>query len=761
MRECPWAERFSREVNGVRKRKVSLPYAGLNRFRFEGFSLSLSAPPANVYETLAVKRSQIKARSVKKKRLSGIVWPSSGAAREALKSRRKTSEIARASAKMLAPKCRPPKLREGMTKSPSDNPVSRISARAWAAAVFAAAVLVFAGTLFYPFRHDDLTVIGQNPIVQESGRSLEVFTNDYWAMRAGDSQRDRLYRPITILSFVINHVLGGNAPVGYRAVNILLHGLASVLLLWMGLRLGLRESEAGAVALLFAVHPVHTEAVNAVVARADLLVAVGVFTGLGLLAGRVLPKIRSGESSPEDGKKRGGKKRSKKAAETSRGSGGWSWALGALCALALLSKEIGIALILCAALWWVWGRIAGTGGFREDRQALGQAFLSLGIVLLAYLAMRYAALGTWMRPGIPSILDNPLAQEAFGWRQLGAIGVLGRYFRLLVWPWPLTIDYSFDQLALLGSGATIWIFAGAGLSLIWAGAAWRWRSSRPEVAFGLALFIAAFFPVSNFAVRIGTVMAERLMYLPSAGFLLALVPPAVRLLERRNTKALLGVVAVMAFLFGGMSWMRNKEWSSFSSLWESAARVSPRSARALRLYGQSLYRTGKFREAVPPLERAVRILPLYDEAWVDLGIAQMQSRQEEKAEVSLRKALELNPAIPEVHLSLGVLYVGTGRPEKARFHLDRAISLNPRLIEARFNLGTLQLKAGDHAAAARQFRAALAVDPRRGDIHHNLAIALFVGGNRNAARRHALEATRLGIRLPPEMAESLGLVPGR
>ncbi len=200
-----------------------------------------------------------------------------------------------------------------MTKAGSDHQPFRISARVWAAAVFAAAVLVFSGTLFYPFRHDDITVIGRNPAVQKSGRSLEAFTSDYWAMRTGDSKRDRLYRPITVISFAMNHALGGNAPAGYRAVNILLHGLASVLLLWLGLRLGLREAEAGAVSLLFAVHPIHTEAVNAVVGRADLLVAIGVFAGLGLLIGQILQPIRAGTSASPDEKPRGGKRRSEKA----------------------------------------------------------------------------------------------------------------------------------------------------------------------------------------------------------------------------------------------------------------------------------------------------------------------------------------------------------------------------------------------------------------------------------------------------------------
>ena len=93
----------------------------------------------------------------------------------------------------------------------------------WPAAVFLAACLPFAETLSHPFVHDDLTVIGANALVQERGRALETFRTDYWAMRKADSKRDRLYRPLVTLSLAFNHALGGNAPEGYRALNILLH----------------------------------------------------------------------------------------------------------------------------------------------------------------------------------------------------------------------------------------------------------------------------------------------------------------------------------------------------------------------------------------------------------------------------------------------------------------------------------------------------------------------------------------------------------
>ena len=642
-----------------------------------------------------------------------------------------------------------------MNRSKRENARPPGPAWGWPAAILLAAILAsglmavrgqgLTGTLSNPFLHDDLTVIGMNPAVQAKGRALEAFTTDYWAMRRGDRRRDRLYRPLVTLSLALNRSAGGNAPAGYRAVNIALHAIASLLLFWLALRFGLGSSAAGAVGILFALHPVHTEPVNAVVGRADLLAAIGVFGGMGLLVGGALPGLAaSGKKKIEGGK-----------------TDGLSCPVGAglLFALALLSKEIGVALLLWAGLWWLWCRGPREETFEGRTGALLKAAAALGAVLGAYLLLRYVALGMWVRPVPPTALDNPLAHAALGGRMLGALGVLGRYFGLIIWPWPLSIDYSYAQVMPAGAETALWALQGVALLLLWTGAAWRYRADSPGLAFGLTLFLAAYLPVSNLLIPIGTVMAERLLYLPLAGFLIAVIPQAGSFLSRRAGRAPAVLLTLAGILFAGLSFARNGEWSTPLRFWESAAKSSPRSARALRLYGQSLYAAGSFREAIPPLERATRIYPRYDPAWVDLGIAQMQSRREKEAEVSLRRALKLNPDSPEGQLSLGVLMVGTGRPEKGRPHLEKAIALNPNLVEARFNLGTLYMKAGESAKAIRHFQAALSVDPRRAEVHHNLAIAHMVEGDRARARRHAREAERLGMRLRPGLAKALGLEP--
>ena len=604
----------------------------------------------------------------------------------------------------------------------------------WACAIAGAAFFIFAGTFSNPFLHDDIAIIGENPLVRESGRLLEAFQHDYWAVLETNEARDRLYRPLTIASFALNHAAGGLNPLGYRIVNALFHAFACLALFLLCARFGLSRGAAGAVSLLFALHPVHTEAVNAVVARADLMAAVGVFAGLGLLMGVALPWAKPDEE---------------KESEKKENDGGVSYRgvfmpLGltcALCLFAFLSKEIGVALLFSALLWWLWGRYVLGETERPPLKHTLIAICALGLVLIIYVGMRYAALGMLARPYPPSKLDNVLALMPVGGRILGAIGVLGRYFKLLVWPWPLSMDYSFAQIPVEGAEAALWMAVGALGLLVWGYAAWRFRKDMPWVAFGLVVFLGAYLPVSNLLIPMGTIMAERVLYIPSAGFLITLVPTAGVWLSRRDWRFGAALLIGVCLLFGVLTLKRNHEWGDALRFWRRTAEVSPKSARALRVFGQALIDRNKFREAVAPLRKSVEIYPVYDFAWVDLGIAQMQSGEAAAAETSLKRALRLNDENAEAHLALGVLYMGAGRGDLARPHFERAIGLKPTLVEARFNLGTLYLKAGLRRLAIAQFEggAEARAGPRRRTSQYGAGL---VSGGRSRRRAKTRERGR-------------------
>lgn len=626
----------------------------------------------------------------------------------------------------------------------------------WAGLAAATGVALFIGTLSNPFIRDDATLILRNPLVQQPGRALEVFTTGYWApfYLLGEAH-DLLYRPLTIFSFVLNHAAGGNAPEGYRAVNLFLHALTSVGVFWLGRRFGLGQAASGAAAVLFAAHPIHTEVVNDMVGRADLMATVGVLGGMALLLGGALPGMAPIPSSPG----RGGAKAvpPRAPAETPRVP-----VLGAstLFLLALMAKEVGAALLGWAVLWWAWCRWGREKGGAPAGRPFAVALSGMGGALAIYLAIRYAALGMLVRSVPPEKLANPLAHVGAGERMVGALGVLGRYFRLLVWPWPLSVDYSYAQV-LPGGGATLgWVAVGTVLLLLWGWSAWRWRAESPWIAFGLVVFLAGYLPVSNLAVPIGTVMAERFLFVPSAGFLIAAVPSAGALAARwRGAGPVL--LATAAVAFAGMTWLRNQDWSDGLLLWRRAAEVSPWSAQALRNYGQHLYLRGQPEESLGYLKRSADIYPGHFPVWLDLGNAQVRLGRFSEAEASFQRGLQVRPNAAPLHLGLAGLYEKMALPDKALFHLERVVNLDPGSGLARVALGNLYVKVDKPGLAADQYEAALRIVPGRGEIHHNLAIALFMTGRRPEGLAHAREAERLGIKLLPGLVEELRKADGR
>ncbi|TPW17836.1 MAG: hypothetical protein FD129_214, partial [bacterium] len=140
----------------------------------------------------------------------------------------------------------------------------------WLLLVGFTAFLVYVTTLGNGFAYDDGVIIEESPLVTEPARMGEVFTTPYWGSKAGGG----LYRPVATLSYALNHRVHGLKPFGYHLVNVLLHAAVSVLLTLLALQY-LPLAAAGLAGLIFAVHPIHTEAVANVVGRAELLSAVG------------------------------------------------------------------------------------------------------------------------------------------------------------------------------------------------------------------------------------------------------------------------------------------------------------------------------------------------------------------------------------------------------------------------------------------------------------------------------------------------------
>lgn len=398
---------------------------------------------------------------------------------------------------------------------------------------------------------DNSAIIGADPRITVASMPaiVGIFKEDYWWPTAVSG----LYRPLTTLSYWFNYTVLGNgtSPFGYHVVNFALHA-ANIILLWrLALYLGATAAVALGAAALFAVHPLGTEAVTNIVGRADLFATLGVLaTSLMWLRG-------------ED-------------AKSGRAALGWRIGAGLTAFVAVFTKETGVLAAGTIGLLLVW-RYGWRKGvvryFTRDLPIVAPAIIAI-IVVRVIVNQRF--------PGYEhGYTVNPLAYVDIGTATMTAIAILGRYVGLFFWPGTLSCDYSYSQIPLFGSdaGATIWAvitllaFAGATFWL------WRRRAVLPLVGGGLLWAAVMILPTSNLFVKVGTIMAERFLYLPMTGLAVAAVAGLLALAERYAVRP-----ATVRWLAAGVlcvltvrTLVRNADWKDEFSLWTSAAKASSNS----------------------------------------------------------------------------------------------------------------------------------------------------------------------------------------
>jgi tetratricopeptide (TPR) repeat protein len=525
----------------------------------------------------------------------------------------------------------------------------------------------------------------------------EILTGDYWHTRSVSG----LYRPLTTFSYLLNYALLGNGPrrAGYHAINLALH-LANVALVYaLGMFVFGEIDLAWALAALWGVHPLLTESVTNVVGRADLLMACGVLTGL-------LCYVRS-------------------ASQSGRAKAAWLAAMVAAQTVGLFSKES--AAVLPAMLLLYDLTFGKFGGWRRR----APAYAALLLPFAAYFSLRSAA-----HTHLEIIfLQNPLASAGFWTARLTAIKVIGKLAWLFVWPVQLSADYSFNAVPLFGWRLD-WEDAKAllALALCLAGAlaAAGWRRSHRTASFFIGFFLVAIAPTANLVILIGSIMAERFLYLGSIG-LAGCAVAALRLLGRRMSRRGLtarqvvwSATGLICLACAARTYARNLDWRDGRSLWTSAVEVSPAATLAHNNLGQVLMAMGRLPDAIAEFQAALRILPGYPDARFNLGLALMKSGRLSGAMAEFQETLREEPGYVNAHIDLGIALAQI--PERvpdAMAEFQAAIRLRPDSAEAHDRLGTLLAEdLGRGPEAIAEYRAALQADPDYAPAHNNLGSVL-------------------------------------
>jgi len=558
----------------------------------------------------------------------------------------------------------------------------------------ALAASLYVGSLGNEFTFDDAYIIAGNPMVTGRAPLSSVFTSHYWA---GTDAGGDLYRPLTIASYRLNRALFGPAPWSFHLVNLLLHGLATALLLILLERITGSLETAAPAAILFAAHPIHVEAVASAVGRAELMAAIFLLSAW-ILRDRALPSAL-------------------------------------FFAGALLSKESAVALPALMLLE-DWLRPASRRGWR--------AYAIPSAVVVLWLGVRLAVLTNGA-----TIHGGPFDGVPAFHRILTALSVMGRCLALLFWPAHLSADYSRYQIPVVTSPLDPGFLAGAAATSLCLAAAWFARRRFPAIAAGTVLCFVALAPISNLLFGIGVVMAERLLYLPSAGFCLAVAGVIACLVRAAGARRLVAAGSMAATLLavplGVRAWLRCGDWRDEITLFEATARSSPRSSMAHFGLGAGYQDAGRLAEAEAEYRLALAIDPDNVEAGYNLATLLERLDRIDEAMDRYREVLRLLPVHRRAHNNLGILYRKSSRDAEAEAEFREAIVSGAETADPYFHLATLLEFQGRSDEAVQSYRDGLVVDPDDVQVLNNLGRSLL------AARRpiEAIEVLERAVTLKP------------
>jgi tetratricopeptide (TPR) repeat protein len=482
------------------------------------------------------------------------------------------------------------------------------------------AVLVYANSLANGFAYDDVWIIQHRDLVHGFGRLPELLTTDYWPDRFGSG----LFRPLTLLTFAIDWWLWGGDPFGFHLVNILLHAAVAAVLTALLLRL-FPWWAALAGGAVFAVHPVHTEAVANVVGRAELLTAFFMISACLIYFARLGREDRLGRARTA--------------------------AIAVLYVLAMLSKELGVVLPALLLVLDVPKLARGDAGqLRAYARSRAPLILTLAAVLLTYLGARWLVLGA----PVESVPDRVFIPDAsIATRFFTMTRVWPRYFHLLFFPTELSADYS-PAVILPASQLTMTGVLGIGLVALTVLLAVLGFRRRPEFSMAVAWAAIALLPVSNLVFVAEIVLAERTLYVPSVA--VSIIASLAAVASRPQLRS--WIVAGLALWVAGGSFVtvrRNPVWKNTDTVFQDMLEHHPESVRVLWWLGDRHLQRGDWEGAKERYYRSLEIWPYQGQYLAELAVHLTDHGELAEAEPIAEQAVAMVPNYLDIHILLGVI----------------------------------------------------------------------------------------------------------
>ncbi|XP_078231699.1 protein O-mannosyl-transferase TMTC4 isoform X9 [Callithrix jacchus] len=608
------------------------------------------------------------------------------------------------------------------------------------------AIVCFARSYDGDFVFDDSEAIVNNKDLQAETPLGDLWHHDFWGSRLSSNTSHKSYRPLTVLTF------SGISVLMVDVFSVLLGGLQYTS---KGRRLHLAPRASLLAALLFAVHPVHTECVAGVVGRADLLCAL--FFLLSFLG-----YCKAFRESTKEG---------------THSSTFWVLLSIFLGAVAMLCKEQGITVLGLNAVFDI--LVIGKFNVLEIVQKVlhkDKSLENLGMLRNGGLLFRMTLLTSggagmlyvrWriMGTGPPTFteVDNP---ASFADSVLVRAINYNYYYSLNAWlllcPWWLCFDWSMGCIPLIKSVRDWRVIAVAALWFCLIGLIFQALCSgdghkRRILTLGLGFLVIPFLPASNLFFRVGFVVAERVLYLPSVGYCVLLTFGFGALSKHTRKKKFIAAVMLGIVLINMLRCVvRSGQWRSEEQLFRSALSVCPLNAKVHYNIGKNLADKGNQTAAIRYYREAVRLNPKYVHAMNNLGNILKERNELQEAEELLSLAVQIQPDFAAAWMNLGIVQNSLKRFEAAEQSYRTAIKHRRKYPDCYYNLGRLTQAGRDpettlhkyadlnrHVDALNAWRNATVLKPEHSLAWNNMIILLDNTGN--LAQAEAVGREALGL----------------
>lgn len=581
---------------------------------------------------------------------------------------------------------------------------------AWVVGLLAAAFgfLLYANTMGHTYTLDDFSSIKENWVVKGGLKNLGIIFSTEYRYGAWSSPGS-LYRPIPLVMFAIEWQLSPDKPFLNHFLNIALYALTGWAL-WITWRRILADHPpvlAALTVLFFISLPVHSEVVANIKSRDEIMALL--FSTYSLYA--VWRYFEKNETK-------------------------WLvWAV-LLYGLAMFCKESAITFLALFPLTiWFFSNQPVSTNVRVSGLML--------IPALIYLFIRHKVLAAQAYPEVYSVLDNFIVgAKNPAERFASAFLMCWEYLKVLIFPYSLVSDRGYPQLKPVGFGdvqALLGFFAYVGM-FIWAILN---LGKKHFLSFAILFYLITFSLFSNVLMMIGTSYGERLMYVPSFGFALALAYLICKLFKINDLKEIWnpngkngyvwGFAGAILVMFGLRTLVRNPAWYDSASLYAADIVQSPNSAKLNYHMGLEQVKTGMVEKTgqvtdstwvlkgIATYSKAIELYPKYHDAYGSRGLAYFRLNKFDQAFDDYQKSLEYRPNDAKVLSNLGYIYFMRQQFDKAEEVYRKSIQYDGRFVDARRNLGAILAMKKQFPPAIEQWQEGLKYEP------NNATLLFYIG----------------------------------